>query len=417
MSHTGADEAGEHGQHARHRERAAPPAQPGLGLRALRRSLGAAAAVAAALSPGCTCGAPAPPPPSQDAASAATLAVFARGLDAPVALTFAPGDPRERLFVVEKTGRIRILVEGRAQGAPFLDVSALVSTGDEQGLLGLAFHPRYAEDGRFFVNYTDRRGDTRVVEYRAAQGNPDRADPATARELLHIEQPYSNHNGGHLAFGPDGKLYVGTGDGGKRDDPHGHGQDRRSLLGKMLALDVSGAGQGRPAPEIVQIGLRNPWRYSFDRKTGDLYIADVGQDRHEEVHVVPVDRIAGHNFGWNVVEGDGHCLRGLSCNRDGLTPPVMEYPHNDGCSITGGFVYRGAELPELDGLYFYADYCTALLRSFRWKDGRATEPTDWKPILDPDNALSRVTSFGEDARGELYVLSQDGEIYRFARRR
>ncbi|WP_438009880.1 PQQ-dependent sugar dehydrogenase [Sorangium sp. So ce321] len=405
-----------------YRERAAPrapraPAPRGLDLRALPRALAAVAAVAAALAPGCTCGSPAPPPPpSRDAGSGVKLSVFARGLDAPVALTFSPGDDRERLFVVEKPGRVRILAGGRAQGAPFLDVSALVSTGEEQGLLGIAFHPRYAENGRFFVNYTDRRGDTRVVEYRAAQGDPDRADPATARELLHIEQPYSNHNGGHLAFGPDGKLYVGTGDGGKRDDPHGHGQNRRSLLGKMLALDVNGPGQERPAPEIVQIGLRNPWRYSFDRKTGDLYIADVGQDRFEEVHVVPVDRIAGHNFGWNVVEGDGHCLRGLSCSREGLTPPVMEYPHDDGCSITGGFVYRGAELPELDGLYFYADYCTALLRSFRWKDGRATEPTDWRPILDPDNALSRLTSFGEDARGELYVLSQDGEIYRFARR-
>ncbi|WP_437319986.1 PQQ-dependent sugar dehydrogenase [Sorangium sp. So ce385] len=395
--------------------RPASPALPGLALRALRRSL-AATALAAALAPGCTCGSPAPPPPAADAARAVTLSVFARGLDQPVALTFAPGDARERLFVVEKPGRIRVVAGGRAQGAPFLDVSALVSTGEEQGLLGLAFHPRYAENGRFFINYTDRRGDTRVVEYRAAQGDPERADPATARELLHIAQPYSNHNGGHLAFGPDGRLYVGTGDGGKRDDPHGHGQNRRSLLGKMLALDVNGHGQERPAPEIVQIGLRNPWRYSFDRKTGDLYIADVGQDRYEEVHVAPVDRLAGHNFGWNVVEGDGHCLHDLPCSRDGLTPPVLEYPHNDGCSITGGFVYRGAELPELDGLYFYADYCTAILRSFRWKDGRATEPTDWKPILDPDGALSRVTSFGEDARGELYVLSQDGEIYRFARR-
>ncbi|AUX41470.1 hypothetical protein SOCE26_028830 [Sorangium cellulosum] len=345
-----------------------------------------------------------------------TLSVFARGLDEPVALTFAPGDAAERLFVVEKPGRIRVLAGGRPQGQPFLDVSALVSTGGEQGLLGLAFHPRYAENGRFFVNYTDRRGDTRVVEYHAAQGAPDRADPATARELLHIEQPYENHNGGHLAFGPDGRLYVGTGDGGKRDDPHGHGQNRRSLLGKMLALDVDRAGKDRPAPEIVQIGLRNPWRYSFDRKTGDLYIGDVGQNRYEEVDVVPVDRLAGHNFGWNVVEGDGHCLHDLPCSLDGLTRPAIEYSHDDGCSITGGFVYRGAELPELDGVYFYADYCTALVRSFRWKDGRATEPTSWKRILDPENALSRLTSFGEDARGELYLLSQDGEIYRFTRR-
>lgn len=374
-----------------------------------------------ALAAGCTCGPSAPPPPDRDAASALTLTVFARGLDEPVALTFAPGDPPERLFVVEKRGRIRILEGGRVLDAPYLDLSALVSTGDEQGLLGLAFHPRYPDNGRFFVNYTDQRGDTRVVEYRVTPGAPDRADPTTARELLHIAQPYANHNGGHLAFGPDGKLYVGTGDGGHRNDPHGHGQNRQSLLGKMLALDVDAppAAQagGRPAPEIVQIGLRNPWRYSFDRKTGDLYIADVGQNRFEEVHVVPAGQLSGHNFGWSTVEGDGHCLHAHPCNRDGLTPPVLEYSHDEGCSITGGFVYRGAELPEIEGLYFYADYCTALLRSFRWKDGRAAEPTNWKPILDPDSVLTRPTSFGEDARGELYILSQDGDIYRFTRRR
>ncbi|MGK4005971.1 PQQ-dependent sugar dehydrogenase [Sorangium sp. So ce1036] len=396
-------------------EHAEPAARPGL--RGLWRALAGLAVAAAALSPGCTCGPSSPPPPRKEVARGVTLSVFARGLDEPVALAFAPGDASERLFVVEKRGRVRVLAGGRAVDPPFLDLSALVSTGEEQGLLGLAFHPRYAENGRFFVNYTDREGDTRVVEYRVAAGAPDRADPATARELLHIAQPYDNHNGGHLAFGPDGRLYVGTGDGGKRDDPHGHGQDRRSLLGKMLALDVSGQGPERPAPDVVQIGLRNPWRYSFDRRTGDLYIADVGQDRYEEVHVVPVDRLAGHNLGWNVVEGDGHCLHDVPCGLEGLTPPVIEYPHAHGCSITGGFVYRGAELPELDGLYFYADYCTALLRSFRWQDGRATEPTDWKPILDPDGDLSRPTSFGEDARGELYLVSQDGVIYRFSRRR
>jgi glucose/arabinose dehydrogenase len=316
--------------------------------------------------------------------------------------------------VVEKPGRIRILEGGRVLREPFLDISALVSGGSEQGLLGLAFDPAHAESGRFFVNFTDRRGDTRVVEYRASRGDPDRADPSTARELLHIEQPYSNHNGGHLAFGPDGRLYVGTGDGGKRDDPHGNGQNPRSLLGKMLALDVTGAGT--PAPQILQIGLRNPWRYSFDRRTGDLYIADVGQDRYEEVDVVSAARLSGHNFGWNTVEGDGHCLRGRECTREGMTPPAIEYTHDEGCSITGGFVYRGEALPELDGLYFYTDYCTALLRSFRWKDGRATEPTSWKAALDPDGVLSRPTSFGEDARGELYVLSQDGVIYKLTRR-
>jgi glucose/arabinose dehydrogenase len=381
-----------------------------------QRMLAGVAAVAIAVSPGCTCGSPAPPPPRGEIASGVTLSVFARGLDEPLALVFAPGDARERLFVVEKPGRIRILQEGRLVNRPFLDISALVSSGDEQGLLGLAFHPSYAEDGRLFVNYTDRGGDTRVVEYRVAQDDADRADPATAREILHIEQPYSNHNGGHLAFGHDGKLYVGTGDGGKRDDPHGHGQNRRSLLGKMLALDVNHASSERPQAEIIQIGLRNPWRYSFDRKTGDLYIADVGQNRYEEVNVVPADRLAGHNFGWNVVEGDGHCLHDRACKQEGMTRPAVEYTHDKGCSITGGFVYRGTALPELDGLYFYTDYCTALLWSFRWKDGRAIEPASWKEILDPEQVLSRPTSFGEDGHGELYVLSQDGVIYKLARR-
>jgi glucose/arabinose dehydrogenase len=384
-------------------------------------------AAALATSAGCTCGGAGPPPPQRDVRRGVALERVAAGLDEPVGLAFAPGDPRARLFIVEKPGRIRVLEGGRVREAPFLDVSALVSGGSEQGLLGLAFHPRYADNGRLFVNYTDRRGDTRIVELRAAPGDPDRADPASARELLRIEQPYSNHNGGHLAFGPDGKLYVGTGDGGMRDDPHGHGQNRSSLLGKMLTLDVDDArwlradepryAPERPALEILQIGLRNPWRYSFDRATGDLYIADVGQDRYEEVHVAPAGRLAGHNFGWNAVEGDGHCLRGGACSQEGMTRPAIEYTHGEGCSITGGFVYRGRDLPELDGIYFYADYCTALLRSFRWQDGRAVDAMDWKDTLDYRGQLSRVSSFGEDEQGELYVASQDGAIFKLVRRR
>lgn len=379
----------------------------------MRRWLAGVGLFAVAVVSGCTCSSagPPPPPPAQDAIG---LTRVADKLDEPVALAWAPGDPAERMFVVEKPGRVRVLQGGRARGAPFLDVTSLVSGGSEQGLLGLAFHPRYAENGRLFVNYTDRRGDTRVVEYRAAAGDRDRADPASARELLHVPQPYSNHNGGHLLFGPDGRLYIGTGDGGHRDDPHGHGQNRASLLGKMLVLDVDAP---TPRAEILQIGLRNPWRYSFDRETGDLYIADVGQDRFEEVDVVPAGQLAGHNFGWNVVEGDGHCLRGGACSQEGMTRPAMEYTHDEGCSITGGFVYRGRELPEIRGLYFYADYCTSLLRSFRWEGGRAADPRDWQETLDPQGQLSRITTFGEDPEGELYIASQDGAVFKLARRR
>ena len=366
---------------------------------------------------GCNChgpDAPPPPPPPRAEASGVGLARVADRLDEPVGLAWAPGDPSRRMFIVEKTGRIRIHKDGRVLAAPFLDMADRVSGGSEQGLLGLAFHPRYQENGRFFINYTDLRGDTRVAELRASAGDPDRADPASLRELLHIPQPYSNHNGGHLLFGPDGRLYIGTGDGGKRDDPHGNSQNRASLLGKMLTLDVDAPA---PRPEILQIGLRNPWRYSFDRETGDLYIADVGQDRWEEVHVVPAGKLAGHNFGWNQVEGDGHCLRdGGPCPQEGMTRPVLEYPHTEGCSITGGFVYRGKALPELRGLYFYADYCTTLLRSFRWQDGRVVDPRDWREILDPEGQLSRISSFGEDPDGELHVASQDGAVFKIVRR-
>jgi glucose/arabinose dehydrogenase len=328
----------------------------------------------------------------------------------PVALTVAPGDATKRLFVVDKGGRIRIVRDGAVLPEPFLDLSRSVSDGSEQGLLGLAFHPGYAENGRFVVNYTDKAGDTRVVEYKVAAGTPDRADPASARELLKIDQPYSNHNGGDVRFGPDGKLYIGTGDGGSANDPHKNGQNRKSLLGKMLKLDVDAA---TPTAEVVAIGLRNPWRYAFDPKTRDLYIADVGQNKWEEVNVVSLAALAGANFGWNVLEG-AHCFSG-NCDQPGLSRPVVEYDHGAGCSITGGAVYRGKALPELDGIYFYADYCTALLRGFRWRDGKVVDHWDWKPALDPRSSLSQITSFGEDADGELYVLSQGGNIYKIVR--
>ncbi|HLU65814.1 MAG TPA: PQQ-dependent sugar dehydrogenase, partial [Kofleriaceae bacterium] len=334
-------------------------------------------------------------------------------LDHPLALEVPPGDRSGRLFVVERGGRIRILKNGKALPRPFLDLRALVSRDhDEQGLLGLAFHPRYRENRRFYVNYTDRAGDTRVVEYRASAGDPDRADPTSARVLLRLDQPYRNHNGGGLELGPDGRLYVGTGDGGAAGDPLGAGQDRKQRLAKMLRIDVDAA---RPRPVIVQHGLRNPWRFAFDSKTGDLYIGDVGQDRYEEIDVVAARDLVGANFGWNVMEGN-HCFRRRSCDKSRFVAPAVEYDRKAGCSVTGGEVYRGRALPELDGVYFYADYCTAIVRSFRWAAGSVYQHWDWKPVLDPEFKLTTIASFGLDADGELYVVSLDGPIYRLERR-
>jgi glucose/arabinose dehydrogenase len=324
----------------------------------------------------------------------------------PVALVAAPDG---RLFVVEKVGRVRLVERGRLS-APVVDVSRRVSSWTEEGLLGLALHPKFIQNGRLYINFTDIRGDTRVVELRLGP-KAAAVDPASERELLFVRQPYVNHNGGDLVFGPDGLLYIGLGDGGSANDPHGNGQNRQTLLGKMLRLDVDASV---PRPEILHMGLRNPWRYAFDRKTGDLYIADVGQDRYEEVNVVPAG--AGpQNFGWNVVEGL-HCLRRGPCDPTGMTPPVLEYTHKSGCSIIGGFVYRGRALPELDGIYFYGDYCTAGLWGFRYRDGQVVDSWDWKPVLDPDSRLATLSSFGEDADGELYLLSLDGPIYKMVRR-
>jgi len=333
-----------------------------------------------------------------------------RGLRRPIAVVFAPGDARRRMFIVEQGGLVKIWEDGKLASRPFLDMSALVERGgEEQGLLGLAFHPRFAENRRFFLNYTDREGGTtRVVERRASADDPDIAEEAQ-KLWLRVEQPWANHNGGHLAFGPDGKLWIGLGDGGSGGDPMGNGQDELALLGKMLRLDVD-----RPnvRPEIVAKGLRNPWRYSFDRKTGDLYIGDVGQNAWEEIDVVAFPQLGDRpNFGWNIAEGAG-CYRRKTCKLAGMTPPAVEYPHPAGCSVTGGFVYRGRALPALDGVYFYADYCTGMLRSFRWKDGRVADAWDWKRALDPGSRLARLSSFGEDLDGELYLVSLDGVVYK-----
>ncbi|MBL0214628.1 MAG: PQQ-dependent sugar dehydrogenase [Myxococcales bacterium] len=337
----------------------------------------------------------------------------AHGLARPVAFVVAPADPRKRWFVVEQhAGRIRIIENGKLAPKAFLTVGG-ISDGNEQGLLGLAFHPQYATNGRLFVNYTDDAdGATHIVEYRVSK-DPDVVDPASRKELLSIHQPFSNHNGGNLVFGPDGKLYTGMGDGGDAGDPERNGQNPKALLGKILRLDVDAA---KVEPERVHLGSRNPWRFSFDAKTGDLYIGDVGQNLWENVYAVAGTDKAQHNFGWNVVEGN-HCFRKAACARDGFTAPIADYSHDEGCSVTGGFVYRGKALPMLDGRYFYADYCTGLLRSLTWKDGYTRDHWDWKAAIDREGILAQVSSFGVDADGELYIVELTGSIYRLAPKR
>jgi glucose/arabinose dehydrogenase len=355
-----------------------------------------------------------PPPPPQ--AAGLSLQVVASGLDQPLFVTAPAGDPR--LFVVEQPGRIRVIRDGTLLPTPFLDITAQVSSGGERGLLSIAFHPGYAGNGFFYVNYTDRSGNTRVERYRVS-ADPDRADPASAMLVIGINQPFSNHNGGLVLFGPDGKLYIGMGDGGGGGDPQGNGQNFAALLGKVLRLDVDGGtpyaipadnpfvGQSGRRGEIWLTGLRNPWRFSFDRETGLLYLADVGQNAWEEVNVLPGNQ-GGLNLGWNLMEGT-HCYNSSACSAQGLTLPVVEYGHSDGCSVTGGHVYRGSAVPALRGVYFYADYCQGWIRSFRWDGTHPADPRQWSV-----GDIGNVTSFGEDSRRELYVTSSNGRLYRFA---
>ncbi len=339
----------------------------------------------------------------------------ATGLSRPLYVTAPPGDPR--LFVVEQDGRIRIF--GGPSGNPFggetfLDLSGRVSGGNEQGLLGLAFHPDYSSNGRFFVNYTDLAGTTRVERFQVGS-DPNVADPSSGEPILSINQPFANHNGGHLVFGSDGMLYVGSGDGGSGGDPRGHGQNHTSLLGTILRLDVDGGTPygvppdnpfaGGPGGEVWAFGLRNPWRFSFDRVDEMLYVGDVGQGEWEEVNAVP-SHLAGVNYGWNVLEGE-ECFRSSSCDRSGLTGPALVYGHGDGCSVTGGVVYRGDDVASLRGRYLYADFCSGWVRSFRLDGGEAVDPLQL-PLGD----LGQITSFGEDSRSEVYIVSRSGTVYR-----
>jgi len=339
------------------------------------------------------------------------------GLAFPLDFAGPQGDP-SRQFIAEKGGAIRVVRDGVLIDRPFLDLSGAVSGGSEQGLLGIAFHPGYPSDPRIFVNYTDRAGDTHVASFRVS-ANPDVASPGGADVLL-VHQPFPNHNGGGLAFGPDGFLYIGLGDGGSEGDPLGNGQSLSTPLGKILRIDVDGAspyavpagnpflGTAGARGEIWSYGLRNPFRFSFDRGTGDLYVGDVGQGAREEIDFAPRGS-SGQNYGWNRTEGT-LCFGASSCDRNGITFPIAEYGHDTGCAVTGGYVYRGAAIPELQGEYFFGDFCSGFVRSLHVAGGSASGQRDW-PQLAPGDS---ITSFGQDAAGELYIVTAGGTVFRIA---
>lgn len=358
-------------------------------------------------------------PPTLDLTSITIdLQQVVEGFNQPVGIANA-GDGSQRLFIVEKRGIIRILRDGALIGTPFLDISDRVgSSGSEQGLLGLAFHPGYADNGLFFVNYTDLAGNT-VISRFSVTAEPDQANPDSELVLLTLEQPASNHNGGHLAFGPDGFLYIGMGDGGAAGDKFRNAQNGQTLLGAILRLDVAHASEAQPyaipvdnpfigdptvRDEIWAIGLRNPWRYSFDRVTGDLYIADVGQDTYEEINIQPADSTGGENYGWPIMEGQ-HCYPGGgACSQADLALPVVEYQHSYGCSVAGGYVYRGQEFQTLTAIYFFGDYCSGRV----WGLMRSADG-GWQVAQLAQGSIA-LSSFGEDEEGELYVLDFRGGV-------
>lgn len=349
-----------------------------------------------------------------------TWQAVAEGLDNPVDLADA-GDGSGRLFIIQQSGQIVIIQNGQALPTPYLDIQDRVgSQGSEQGLLGLVFDPGYLQNGYFYVNYTDKNGDTHISRFTVS-ANPNIADPATEKNLLYVKQPYPNHNGGGLKFGPDGFLYIGLGDGGSGGDPHGNGQSLRTFLGKLLRIDVEHGDpyaipadnpftKGNKRPEIWAYGLRNPWRFTFDLLTGDLYIADVGQDEYEEIDFLPAGSRGGTNFGWNYREGlhpyAGDPPAGLK-----LTDPVAEYSHSEGgCSVTGGEVYRGTSLPEWLGVYFYGDYCSGKVWGLLHKpDG------SWQDSLLFETSYA-ISSFGIDQSGEVYLVDRNGTILKLAQK-
>jgi glucose/arabinose dehydrogenase len=375
---------------------------------------------------GCSNAPAAAPPPAGD--SLRLVPVVTSGLSSPVHLTAPPGDTA-RVFVVEQTGSIRVVQHGQLLATPFLDITSRVLYGGEEGLLSVAFHPLYATNHFFYVDYTRRNaaGDTvyTMIERYSVSADSNVADSSTHKLILQITQPqpvalYPNHKGGLVMFGPDGLLYIGMGDGGSGGDPQNRAQNPDSLLGKLLRIDLDHGDPyaipaGNPfavsggAKEIWALGLRNPWRFAFDAPTGLLYIADVGQNAWEEVDVAPANQ-GGLNYGWRIMEG-AHCYNASSCSSMGLVPPAVEYDRSNGqCAIIGGFVYRGARFPALAGQYFYADLCAGWVRSFTYGGGAVTGQTSWHL----DVGVSSPVSFGQDANGELYLLAS-GNVYRVTR--
>jgi glucose/arabinose dehydrogenase len=344
------------------------------------------------------------------------LDLVADGFDQPIQVV-DPGDGSGRLFVVEQPGRIHIVRDGRVVPEPFLDITNLVGCCGERGLLSVAFHPDYANNGYVFVDYTDSNGGTVVARYRVSSTDPDRADPASAKTILFIDQPAANHNGGLLLFGPqDGYLYIGLGDGGGGNGQNG--QDLSTLLGKILRIDIDQmtddlryaippdnpyVDQPGARPEIWALGLRNPWRFSFDRVTGDLWIGDVGSATYEEVNYQPAAGAGEENYGWDLIEGTA-CDTGGGC--DAFVAPVSGFDHDEGCVITGGYVYRGSTIPDLHGVYLFADYCSGRV----W--GLVRDASNAWTRLGPVETGLRISSFGEDASGEFYVVDIQGAVYR-----
>jgi len=374
----------------------------------------------AATSPGATTPATTTPRTTTNAVVAKGLDLVASGLSNPVLVTSAR-DGSGRLFVVEQTGRIRIIAaDGTLLATPFLDLSGSVSKGGEQGLLGLAFHPSYATNGKFYVDFTNAAGDTAINEYRVSS-DPNVAARSSGRRILTIDQPYPNHNGGNIAFGPNGYLFIGMGDGGSAGDPGNRARNIDSLLGKLLRIDVNGSTGSRPyripasnpyvgragRDEIYARGLRNPWRWSFDRATGNLWIGDVGQNRYEEIDrsTSASGRGRGADYGWHVMEGLACYSPSSGCSKAGKTLPVATYSHSAGdCSVIGGFVYRGSVATSLIGRYLFADYCSGRIWSIS-AGARAPAPR----ALFLDTALN-LTSFGQGQDGELYVTASDGTV-------